>query len=286
MAAVPQTVGWMRSMLFAAGVALGAAGCAASLDIDAVAPSTPTPVVGESVGLQPGDCFTEAGLRIVGGATVPCAEPHIAEIYAIGDRSEPSDAAWPGVEIVQAEASDFCNDAFGEEFGVAGQISVLDILFFRPQEDTWAGGDREVVCLVQFPAATTDWLRDLDPLRSFGQTSTFGLEVGDCVADASLVAELVVDLVDCAEPHWFEVYASLAMLDGPYPGDAAVLDVADATCRSAFDDFVGVPRSESELRVERLFPTEESWTAWGDRLVTCVLSAGGQLTGSLAGAQR
>ena len=234
----------------------------------------------------PGDCFTEDGLRFVGGASVSCDQPHIAEVYAVDARTEAADAPWPGADVVQGDASDFCNDAFGQEFGVAGQITVLDVLFFRPQEATWSTGDRDVACFIRFPTPTTDRLADLDPLRAFGQSSTFGLAAGDCVATPSLTDRVAVDLVDCADPHWFEVYASTAMLDGPYPGDESVLDLADATCRSAFEDFVGIPRAESELRVERLFPTEETWTAWGDRLVTCVLSGDEQLTGSLAGAQR
>lgn len=279
---------WRRGALVLVVACSVVGGCAASIDVGAVAPATPlsVPTADEvGSGVRPGDCVTEAGLRILGD-TVSCDERHIAEIYAVTALAEPSGAPWPGLDEVQRRASDFCNDAFGEEFGVAGQITVFDVLFFRPQEATWSRGDREVACFIRFPEARTDRLADLDPLRAFGQTSTFGLEVGDCVANPSLTEDLAVDLVDCAQPHWFEIYASNAMLDGPYPGDASILDFADATCRFAFEDFVGIARAESELRVERLFPTEQSWTAWGDRLVTCVLSAEEQLAGSLAGAQR
>ncbi|MEM7286100.1 MAG: septum formation family protein [Actinomycetota bacterium] len=283
------TVSWTRALLIGVIGALVGTGCATSFDVEAAIPASPTPPGQEddtAGGIGPGACFTDDELRLVDGDPVACDRPHIAEVFAVSARTEPPGAPWPGLDIVQRDASDFCNDAFGQEFGVAGQISVLDILFFRPQEETWSTGDREIACFVRFPTATADRLSDLDPLRAFGTTSTFGLESGDCVASPSLVADVAVDLVDCDEPHWFEVYASAPMLDGPYPGEETVLEFADATCRATFEGFVGIPRDESLLRVERLFPTEQSWNAWGDRLVTCVLSADEQLTGSLAGTQR
>ena len=288
MAAVVVVVRLARAVSILLVGALIAAGCAASFDVDAAVPPTPTPEAdGDgATGIAPGDCLTDEGLRVVGVEPVACDRPHIAEVFAVDLQVEPVGAPWPGVEALQRRASDVCNDGFLEAFGVAGQISVLDILFFRPQEETWADGDREVVCFVRFREEISTSLAELDPLRAFGLTSTFGLQVGDCVASPSLVDDVAVELVACSEPHWFEVYASSPMLDGPYPGDDAVLGVADVTCRGAFEDFVGIPRGESGLRVERLFPTEQSWTAWGDRLVTCVLSAGEQLTESLAGSQR
>ncbi len=263
--------------------------CGTSFEFDTVAApaaTTTSPADAAATDIRPGDCFVAEELRFVGGTPVACTEPHVAEVFAVTRRTEPVDAPWPGLEVVQRQASDFCNDAFGQQFGVAGQISVLDVLFFRPQESTWASGDRGIACFVRFPEPTTDQLADLDPLRAFGLASTFGLLAGDCIASPSLVDDVAVELVDCAEPHWFEVYASNPMIEGPYPGDAVVLDVADATCRTTFADFVGIERDDSALAVERLFPTEQTWTAWNDRLISCVLSADEQITGSLRDAQR
>ena len=264
-----------------------AAGCGTGFEVDGSAqPSVPPAADAVATDIGPGDCFVADELRFVGGTPVACTEPHVAEVFAVTRRTEPLDAPWPGLEVIQRQASDFCNDAFGQQFGVAGQISVLDIVFFRPQESTWARGDREIACFVRFAEPTSRPLADLDPLRAFGLTSTFGLVVGDCIAGTSLVADVAVELVDCAEPHWFEVYASSLIDDGPYPGDAGVLDLADAICRSTFEDFVGIERDDSALTVERLFPTEQTWTAWNDRLISCVLSAGEPVTGSLRGSGR
>ena len=79
------------------------------------------------------------------------------------------------------------------------------------------------------------------------------------------------------------MYASLLLDDGPYSGDADIIDQADEFCQTAFEPFVGVAYSGSALLVENLWPTEQSWTDWDDRLVTCAVTSEEPLIGSAEG---
>lgn len=271
--------GGLRVLVALLGVMVVAAGCATSFDIEQrpAAAGDPSGVAPPPT-LRVGMCFTEADLGLPRTPPVSCKAPHVAEFFAVMLRSEPASDPWPGLEVVQGDASDYCNSEFGRLTGVAGEVAALDVLFFRPDETSWRRGDREVACFVRYPEETTRRLEELDPSRAFGLVSTFALAPEDCVAEPSLVDAVAVRVVPCSEPHWFEVYASVEMPDGGYPGDDAVLAFADLQCDNAFEVHVGVPRSESTLTVERLFPTERSWNDWEDRVVSCALTAGEERT--------
>ncbi|WP_258056255.1 DUF4190 domain-containing protein [Streptomyces sp. Ru62] len=93
-----------------------------------------------------------------------------------------------------------------------------------------------------------------------------------------------VDKVSCAGAHDGEVFATVTLPGGSYPGDDAVADTADERCWSLQDGYAmdgwAVPR---DVDVYFLTPTEDSWAA-GDREITCVFGSaaeGEDLTGSL-----
>ncbi|MEV5387824.1 DUF4190 domain-containing protein [Streptomyces sp. NPDC052721] len=93
-----------------------------------------------------------------------------------------------------------------------------------------------------------------------------------------------VDKVSCAGAHDGEVFATVTLPGGPYPGDDAVGDTADERCWSLRDSYAmdgwAVPQ---DVDVYYLTPTEDSWAA-GDREITCVFgntAEGEDLTGSL-----
>ncbi len=249
-------------------------------------PVPTSPAAAAPSGTSVGQCYTAEQLGLIGAATVPCSEPHVAEVFAVTFRDEPADAPWPTLDTLLADASAHCNAAFADVTGVAGDISAIDIKFFRPDESSWTRGDREVACFVDYPDEITAELVELDPLRAFGRVSSYGLADGDCVSDANLSDVVALTLVDCSEAHTYEVYASLVLDDGPYPGDADIIDDADEFCEDAFEPFVGVAYSSSSLLVENLWPTEQSWTDWGDRLVTCAITFEEPLSGSAQGTGR
>lgn len=123
-------------------------------------------------------------------------------------------------------------------------------------------------------------------------TDAFDIKVGDCLNDAAAGTEVtVVPRVACSEPHDSEVFASLSMDDGEFPGSDAVYGFADAGCSIEFANFVGIDYDISEFYVSWYEPTVQSW-AEGDREILCVIYQTGasgeplQTTGSLEGAAR
>lgn len=119
-----------------------------------------------------------------------------------------------------------------------------------------------------------------------GSDSAFNLQVGDCIAESVGYTEVSnVETVDCNEPHYSEVYASIIMEDGPFPGDAVIQEEATVGCEDAFFDFVGIDWLDSELDYEVLFPIEESWNELDDREILCmVYDPVGDTVGTLADA--
>lgn len=105
------------------------------------------------------------------------------------------------------------------------------------------------------------------------ETSVLDLEVGDCFSvESDEIATVVV--VGCETPHEYEVFAVLdheAVADAPYPGDAKLVEYADAACRPSFEEFVGHDYQTSIWYITSLPPTEPTW-AEGDREIVCTLN--------------
>ena len=100
----------------------------------------------------------------------------------------------------------------------------------------------------------------------------FSLEVGACFDDPDSLEQVSeVPVVDCAEPHDNEVYATFDLPDGDFPGIEQVQTAASDGCLGdRFESYVGTPYPESAIFASALWPTEQSWSA-GDREVVCFL---------------
>ena len=124
------------------------------------------------------------------------------------------------------------------------------------------------------------------------ETDVSELAIGACF-NASLAsgAPSSVDVIDCAGLHDFEVYQSVALDDGDFPGEAETEASAQDECSIAFEEFAGIAYSDSVLLVNYFYPSELTW-ATGDRVIICVVQDGDidgtplQVTGSLAGVAR
>ncbi|HWR86383.1 MAG TPA: septum formation family protein [Rhodoglobus sp.] len=121
-----------------------------------------------------------------------------------------------------------------------------------------------------------------------GETvDVFTVKVGDCLNDGGVegeVSETVV--IDCAEPHDSEAYASIMIEDGDFPGDDVVADRAVTECTTEFNAFVGLDYQASSLDFAYYYPTQDSW-ANGDREILClIVDPAGKVEGSLQGAAR
>ncbi len=113
-----------------------------------VAPDEQAPVDPSAIAL--GACLDSLPGGVIGtDNVVDCAQPHAYEIFHTFDVA---DAAFPGDEGIVDAAYTGCEAAFPAFVGVEYQNSTLDYYFVGPTEQTWAGGDREIACLLYDPS--------------------------------------------------------------------------------------------------------------------------------------
>lgn len=114
-----------------------------------------------------------------------------------------------------------------------------------------------------------------------GSLDVFKIQVGDCMTEEGLTADLVEEAkaVPCEQPHFYEAYHSEKLGYSELPSDIDV--IADEICYVNFESYVGLPIEETYLSYTSLFPTQGSWDG-GDREVTCLLHSDDDslLTGS------
>lgn len=98
-----------------------------------------------------------------------------------------------------------------------------------------------------------------------------------------------VNLVDCAAPHLYEVYAEGAIAADAFPDDGLMEQYVADICYDAFENYVGTSYDDAYTQgryaVTSLRPTQSTWEQ-GDRRVSCLLTSvdGGEFTGSARGA--
>lgn len=95
-----------------------------------------------------GDCLNDAGVpdEVTTLPIVDCAEPHDSEVFA---RLEVTGAAFPGAAELQQELVEYCRgDVFTAFIGVAFADSRYGTRGYFPTEESWANGDRELLCTV------------------------------------------------------------------------------------------------------------------------------------------
>jgi hypothetical protein len=136
-------------------------------------------------------------------------------------------------------------------------------------------------------AASSSAGSPLDPFLPPSQDEVFALPVGTCLDDLS--SDYITDdnVLDCAQPHSFEVFGSVLVTDSAFPGADALETQAFDKCDAAFGDYVGIPYADSTLNYSYLAPTAETW-AQGDREIVCLIfdPEAEQTTGSLAASKR
>jgi hypothetical protein len=220
-------------------------------------------------------CYHQTGADPV-AEEVPCDRPHTIEVYASIDLPGGPGAPYQGLEA----AFEVCGRAFEARTGIGINLAtVYERSVLRPSEETWAQGERDVTCYVVYPDTTTERLADIDPVRSFGRVSVFGLDAGDCLAGFDDDASWFRD-VGCGEPHEAEVFVAHRFDDGPFPGTDEVDAVADELCfGDPFEDYVGRDYASSSVLSLVSAPTAETWSQ-GDRLLNCILTDEGSRTGS------
>ena len=97
--------------------------------------------------IKVGDCLDDASSTgtVTTAPIVPCAEPHNSEAYK---SVQMTDGAFPGDDAVTTQANEACAAAFPAFIGIAYDDSNLSISYYFPTKESWANGDREIMCTV------------------------------------------------------------------------------------------------------------------------------------------
>lgn len=95
------------------------------------------------------------------------------------------------------------------------------------------------------------------------------LEAGACFDDPETDSIVEVSLIDCAQPHDYEVVGSVVLDGEDFPGNEAAVDEARIACEPVFRGYTGFDRGGTAWLLNALTPTSEGWAA-GNRTGTCL----------------
>jgi hypothetical protein len=114
----------------------------------------PTDGTTESPGLEDvptaevGDCLNLVELAGADGVselpTVDCAVEHDAQVFALVTLP---DGDYPGEDALLTSVTELCSEQFEAFVGTAPEDSALALDGIGPSPESWAVGDREIVCL-------------------------------------------------------------------------------------------------------------------------------------------
>jgi len=114
-----------------------------------------------------------------------------------------------------------------------------------------------------------------DIISGASEDDVFSLAVGDCF-DSNTETDTGEDIesvptIECSKPHDYEVFSSVKMDDGDYPGEDDTIAQADALCLSGFETFVGQTYDEAvSYDFTYFYPSTDSWEL-GDREILCMI---------------
>jgi hypothetical protein len=104
--------------------------------------------------------------------------------------------------------------------------------------------------------------------------SVFNAEVGECIESISDLSGNISELpeTECTEDHEAEIFFLFEHEgdDDDFPGSSDLEEEAAEDCAGdEFEDYFGVPYSETAIDISMVTPSEESWGE-GDRETICI----------------
>jgi hypothetical protein len=96
--------------------------------------------------LEVGDCFSASGQQVEFVGVVDCERSHVYEVFAVFDHEAGDADSYPGDQEIQDYADAACQPEFETFVGTDYESSRWYITSVTPSEQTWADGDREIVC--------------------------------------------------------------------------------------------------------------------------------------------
>ena len=236
--------------------------------------STPSP--GPVTVLKVGDCtgpIDLSGASITSLPAVPCNQAHYYEVHATFPLSGD---LFPGTETLADQAAAQCAPAFVAYVGVEPEYGRYASAYIAPDETAWAVPENRVLtCLVGSAdgglvgSAKNDFL-------VFPRT-------GQCTGPQNVPA-LEVEIIDCAEPHSYEVFAAKEVGSDTAPTKAELDKLFASVCQAGFKKFVGIDVGKSKYEVSYFIAGTDVWKKVADHRIVC--SAGspdGGIEGSLKG---
>ena len=232
---------------------------------------------GSGADAAPGQCLpngiVDAQYIFTPPTTVPCAEAHLGEIFAVIDY--PAEAQdFPGQDVVTAVADHLCWLEMEGYLGGPVALTTAKFTELTPTGETWELGDRAIVCIfVTDEPRTGSWR---GAVAGSGVVSTFFIPIGTCFdTDDIFVEEVATPLDSCDSPHTLEVYAQYEFPDVFYPGESAVISAGDERCAALL-----AALTSEDVTWSYLYPTQGTWDT-GDRVVTCIAEFEPGTTGSI-----
>ena len=111
--------------------------------------------------------------------------------------------------------------------------------------------------------------------------TVFSMRAGDCIMNSP--NETSPSRTSCSTPHDAEVFATIALPKGPWPGTATVQQEAAAECSTRLAGYLN-PQLAISLAQNYVYPGQVAWQT-GTRTVVCEVRArSGQLDQSVRGA--
>jgi predicted small secreted protein len=96
--------------------------------------------------LRAGECIDPAPVGSASVEDLPvvsCGLPHDEEVIAVRDLGAGS---WPGDTEINARSDKVCSTQFASYVGIPVDQSRYDLSWYAPDQGTWQGGNRTVVC--------------------------------------------------------------------------------------------------------------------------------------------
>ena len=103
--------------------------------------------------LEVGDCFSADSDEIESVLVVDCQQSHAYEAFFIFDHQAGPDEEYPGDQEILEFADSECRPPFEEFVGTDYRTSIWYITAVTPSAETWAAGDREIICTLDQPDA-------------------------------------------------------------------------------------------------------------------------------------
>jgi hypothetical protein len=205
---------------------------------------------------------------------VPCAQPHLYEVTGvvnIADKYAPG-APPPSVDewrdLAMARCTDGAQKYLGKQLDPFGKFTVSAL---RPGTSEWSGGDRDMRCVLQWAAPGGA----LQPVtgNAASQSQSAVWEPGTCLA---LAGKTVGNPIDCAQPHAYEVVATVDLkshFKDSYPAQRDQAAWLDTECNHDMQGYAGgVDLDAQKLILTWDLREQESWDA-GSTLVNCKVGA-------------